>query len=333
MRIVSEFIHKQESSDSIKAENIIFTLLKGGRSQASLYRFSLHDQSFVLRIFAPQANEAIRRHQITLAELASKLDVGPRVLYVDPQLEGLIMEYISGEAVAPTIFEDTDKLSQFAHLLKLLHKSTEMFPIAYSPFARFHEFLSRAPNNTLSEFIEITALMNDLEALLKLCQLPNVPTHLDLNSQNILFSNGRFVLVDWVNGGMSDAFFDLATFAVFHDLNDNQSFEFLRHYFNRTPTDLEWSRFVIIQPIRLFVIAAAYLTTTERSSQEVLELPTFAGFLKENAHGKTNLSHFQIGSIMLKAGIKLIEDQKFKGALKDFATKMTRTSTDFSTRT
>ncbi len=322
MRIISDFIQSIDSSGSLKPEELPCIALKGGRSQAALYRFNAHEHSYVLRLFAPQAKQMARMHQIIIAKQAGKIDVGPKVLFVDPQLEGIIMEFIPGCTVTPAHFEDSDGLANFAHCLKKLHQSSERFPIAYSPFRRFHEFLAKGTQQNLtSQLFEAKAAMEHLEALLQLYPLPNVPTHLDLNSLNIMLVNKQFFLVDWVNGGMSDPYFDLATFAVFQNLNEAQTIAFLQYYFGRSPNQVEWNRFVVTQPIRLFVIAAAFLALSEDvSPPEILELPSLADFLRNYASGNTSLSHRQIGSIMLNAGINLINEQNFLKSFKDLQT-------------
>jgi len=317
-RIVSDFIQTLDFSNSLKPEELTYTVLKGGRSQAAIYRFSIHEHTYVLRLFPPQAKQPARLHQVSMAKQAGKIGAGPKVFFTDPQLEGIIIDYIPGRTVHPMDFEDPDRLAQFACFLRCLHQSSEPFPVAISPFRRFHDFLGRATQyHSHLWFAEVKEIIEKLEAALQLYRVPNVPTHLDLNPLNIMLTKEGFLLVDWVNGGMSDPYFDLAAFSIFHNLNESQSQAFLNHYFDRCPTQTEWSRFVIIQPIRLFVIAAAFLSVSQEDNTiEASGLPTLADFMLENAAGKTDQSCHQIGSIMLNAGLNLIQGKHFQAALK-----------------
>lgn len=57
--------------------------------------------------------------------------------------------------------------------------------------------------------------MEDLETILKLLPVDQVPSYLDLHPLNILLWENRFFLVDWVNGGMSDPYLDLLRLVSF----------------------------------------------------------------------------------------------------------------------
>lgn len=228
-----------------------FEPLQGGASSALLYRFDVSQHSYVLRLFPRQASSITREHQIQLAKLAGSGDFGPKVHFVDHQRRGLIMDFIPGRTVLPSDFEESTSLNAFALFLKRLHQSESPFPIAVSPFKRFRDFYLKTDERL--HFLEIKKLMEELEAVF--CPIKLTPTHLDLHPLNIMRSENRFLLVDWVNGGMSDPFFDLATFSVFHDLDESRQWQFLKSYFEDQPTDWQWHRFIATQPVRLLVIA------------------------------------------------------------------------------
>lgn len=322
-RIILSFIRTADSSSNLNPNELIYGPLKGG-SKANLYHFDLDNGSYVLRLFPPQASRLARMHQIILAKQASKIGVGPKVYFVDPQMEGIVMEFIPGRTVQESDFEDSDYLAIFAKFLKQLHQSEVPFPLACSPFQRFHNFLLKGEQKKLVyplRFSEVKTLMEELEATFQLMPISLIPAHLDLHPLNIMILEKRFLLVDWVNGGMSDPYFDLATFTVFQCLNESQILTFLTHYFGRQPTQLEWNRFIVTQPIRLFVIAAALLTLSADATPSISyheafessELPTIKDFGKDGM----NWPHWQFGLTMLKAGLKIMDQNNFKFALKD----------------
>lgn len=295
-RIVLPFLKLQEPLTDLNPNHLTFTPLKGGGSQAMLYRFDLNKQSYVLRLLPPHADQFTRMHQITLATEAGQTRIGPEIYFVDSQLKGIIMDFIPGRTVQQADFENPNKLTQFAKLLKKLHQSTTKFPIACSPFQRFHDFLLKGIQNTIvysPRFAETITLMKELETTLKLKPIPLVPAHLDLHPLNIMIENDQFLLVDWVNGGISDPYFDLATFTTFLNLNDSQILTFLTQYLERPPTQFERHRFIITKPIRPFVIAAALLTLS------------------------TDKSNIQLGLSMLKTGLTISDQNNFKVALKN----------------
>ena len=45
-------------------------------------------------------------------------------------------------------------------------------------------------------------------------------SHNDVNPGNLLYDEGRLLLVDWDAAGLNDPYFDLATIALFHRMDD-----------------------------------------------------------------------------------------------------------------
>lgn len=307
-RMISAFAEKLGLA-KIDPCNLTYVPLIGGMSKATLYYFDLHERRYVLRLLAPQSN---RPHQILIAQEAGRLGIGPEVHFVDPQLEALIMDFIPGRTVHPSDFVHNDQMIKFAELLRQLHLPSHRFPAARCPFQRFHDFLRKGQEQKLVyplQMAEAKKCMDQIEAILHLHPVSLAPAHLDLNSLNIMLSDDRFFLVDWVNGGMSDPYFDLAIFAVFQGLDAAQTQVFLTHYFGHVPTPFEMSRFVILKPVRLFAIAAAFLDGIERKAL------SFNDFIRLHAEGKAGLPLGQIGMTMLKAGLDLINGGEFKAAL------------------
>jgi len=321
-RVMQPFVTSFDSLSNIDPDNLIYIPLRGGGSKASLYRFDIGQNSYVLRLLPQQASNLTRMHQIILAKQVGKIHIGPEIHFVDSQMEGMIMNFIPGRTVQQKDFKDCDNLSQFAKFLRKLHRSKESFPIACSPFQRFRNFLLKGKQEKItypSRFAELKTLMEELEATLQLSPVLQVPTHLDLHPLNIMLTDQQFFLVDWVNGGICDPYFDLTTFATFQCLDESQTLTFLTHYFERSPTQFEWNRFIITQPIRMFVIAAALLNTSidetrPISYEEALEswkLPSLTDFGKN----VMNEPLWPFGLTMLKAGFQLTDQRNFKVAL------------------
>jgi thiamine kinase-like enzyme len=319
-RTISSFIEKEGFAPVDRLE-LAYIPLAGGMSKATIYRFDLHQRSYVLKLLPPQSSQPDRLHQILLAQEAGRIGIGPEVHFVDPQFEAVIMDFIPGRTVHPIDFENNDQIVKIAAFLRQLHQSSGRFPPARSPFQRFHDFLGKGEDKKLaypSLRAEAKNCMEQVEALLQLHPVSYTPTHLDLNSLNIMLSHDRFFLVDWVNGGMSDPYFDLAIFAVFLGLEEAQTEIFLTHYFAHAPTPFEWSRFAILKPVRLFAIAAAFLSQLpdDRLDKEEDAL-LFSDFILLHAEGKADGPLEKIGMAMLKAGLDLIDGEEFKTALKN----------------
>lgn len=238
----------------------------------------------------------------------------------------LLWDFIPGRTTQLTDFESEDRIAQFADLLKILHQSSGEFPMASSPFRRFHDFLAKGEKNEVpfpSSVLEVRTLMVQIEKILQLYPVPLGPSHLDLSPFNIILTNKSFLLVDWVNGGLSDPYFDLATFSVFHCLVESQMKTFLEHYFGHEPSSLEWKRFIIVLPVRLFVIAVSCLLfPTENATAEYYDriladpdMLSFSDFIQNHSQEGTKWPHWQIGLRMLKAGLDLVRSPEFQTAI------------------
>lgn len=289
--------------------------LIGGKSQATLYRFEMNQHHYVLRLLPPSSKTT---HEIQIAKQAGQIGIAPVVHFADPQLGALIMDFIHGRTVHPLDFTNQVLIMSFAQRLRQLHQATDHFPFAQSPFQRVHQFLIKGEEQKVTyppQMEKAKKSLEEIETVLQLHPVALTPTHLDLNPLNILLANESFFLIDWVNGGLSDPYFDLATFCIFHGLSVEQIKIFLTHYFGREPMPLEWNRFVIVQPVRLFVIAAAFLSILSEVDIHV-EALWLNDFITQHAEGKADLPLRQIGVTMLKAGLDLVEGSDFKQALR-----------------
>ncbi|HEV8051176.1 MAG TPA: phosphotransferase, partial [Parachlamydiaceae bacterium] len=322
LRIMQSFVLNLNLQFNFDSDNLQCIPLKGGGSKAMLYRFDIEQDSYVLRLLPPEANNLTRQHQITLAIQAGKIGVGPQILFVDPHMEAMVMSFISGRTIQKIDTKNEEHLASFAKTLKKLHTSTEKFPIAVSPFKRFHNFVKKGEKEIItypSRFAEVKTLMEELETTFNLNPVALVPCHLDLHPLNILLSNQEFLFVDWVNGGLSDPYFDLTTFSFFQDLSEAQTINFLTNYFERSPNEFEWNRFIVTKPIRLFVIAAALLSSFADKSRPIsyqeammtCTLPLLSDFEKIEKKG----SLWLFGLALLKSGLELIDQANFKAAL------------------
>lgn len=318
--VVSQFIKSLASlPERIQVDQLVYEPLKGGGSAATLYRFDLHKHSYVLRLFPSQASSLTRMHQVMLAKQAGESGFGPKVYFVDAQMNGMVMEFIPGRTVEEADFEDKSNLSRFAIFLKSLHRSKAHFPLAVSPFKRFRDFclkMEQTNNIFPSRFSEVKTLMEDLESIFQSLPVNLVPSHLDLHPLNIMVCKNQFLLVDWVNGGMSDPYFDLATFSVFLGLDEERIKLFLTHYFEHDLTELEWNRFMITQPIRLFVIAAALFSSIPDNSMNEemirnMSLPTLSDFGKKGAIWP----HPLLGASLFQTALTIIDQDQFQSSL------------------
>lgn len=182
--VTSQFLKSLDPSLlNVQMDDLVYEPMKGGGSAATLYRLDLQNHSYVLRLFPLHATPLTRMHQIMLAKEAGEMGFGPKVHFVDSQMNGMIMDFIPGRNVEESDFKDEYNLATFAKFLKCLHYSSANFPIAVSPFKRFRDFYSKMEKTNsvfTSRFSDVKILMEDLEAIFQLLPIKYVPSHLDL---------------------------------------------------------------------------------------------------------------------------------------------------------
>lgn len=206
---------------NLNSHQITLSSLKGGQSAANLYQFDINQNRFILRIPPANASLPTKAHQCFLTKQAGELGIGPKVVYTDPQFNSIILNYIPGKEAQSKDFKNNALLHQMAKTLYHLHHSKSTFPLAVSPFKRFNGFFEKI-NNKNHELKKIKLYIDEIEQTLRFYPISLCPTHLDLHLSNIILKdNNEIFLIDWVNGGMSDPFFDLATFSYFSELNEN----------------------------------------------------------------------------------------------------------------
>lgn len=317
--IISQFAKSGRFLLNRAPNDFICEPMKGGQSVATLFRFQIDNFPYVLRLFPPHAPPITRMHQLTLAKEAGELGFGPKIHFIDSEMNGIIMDFFPGRTIKEADFKDLANLSRFTKFIKHLHCSSAKFPKATSPFKRFFDLclkMKDTDNIKLPQFYEIENLMKNLATIFQLLPIKRVPSHLDLHSQNIMVHENRFMLVDWVNGGISDPFFDLATFSVFHELNGHETNLFLCDYFEREISELEWNRFIVTKPIRLLVVALGLFSVIHNKTQAYeeiarLSLPTLRDFREKGAIWP----HFILGMSMYQSALTIIDQTQFQRSL------------------
>jgi thiamine kinase-like enzyme len=85
-----------------------------------------------------------------------------------------------------------------------------------------------------------------IEAALNRDPFPPRLCHNDLLNANFLDDGGLRIL-DWEYAGMGDATFDLANFAVHHELGPDEQAALLREYYDQPPTRARLARLRLMQ--------------------------------------------------------------------------------------
>lgn len=319
--------------NSINSKDMpILKPLTGGRSGAGIYKFSLNSKDYVLRMFAEMEEVSGREREYKVTKAVGKYGFAPKTYYVDPNYQGMVIEFLPGRTIVPADIYKKGTLASFSVFLKDLHElQINEEVVADSYIQRGQEWLNKArtKNKTLPRVIEDA--VTDFEIISKVIEkLPsNVGLiHNDLISRNIMILPNGFKLVDWPASGYGDIFWDFIDFADFLNLSKEQVKDFFSEYFQRPITQKEWDKFVIMRPIPSIVRAIGGfafmpdLPTDEKfwsdKWQDRESLISFTTLINDFATDKMNVDNPELILVFLKEANRQISSEEFKSIIKKY---------------
>ncbi len=223
-----------------KSSVVDIALLPGGVTNFN-YRVDVDGESFVVRIGAENTPllgiDRSREYQCTVA--ASQTGVGPEVVHFLPDVDVLVTRFITGRS--PTAAE-MGRPEMIERVVESMHRyhGGQAFDGIFLPFrslAQYHSLARRHAASLPGDIDHLYRRLGEIEAAVQRQRAVIRPCHNDLWEPNLI-DDGRFIrIVDWEYAGMGDVYFDLANFAIHHELSDTQDETLLRTYF-REVTDL-----------------------------------------------------------------------------------------------
>ena len=225
-------------------------LLGGGATNHNV-RIDLDDgSSFVLRV-AGRDTELLgidRRAELEATRAAAAVGVGPEVVdFLEP--EGwLVTRFIEGSVAPVERLRSPEGLEEVGRTLRIVHSGPPV-PATFDSFQVVDDYRSTAvergggPPEGVEWLWAIAAAVRARRGAVTPC-----PCHNDLLTGNFIDDGSGLRIVDWEYAGLGDPFFDLANFAVNHELNAEARTALLEAYFRDVPEEapatLELMRFM-----------------------------------------------------------------------------------------
>ncbi|HEX4841003.1 MAG TPA: choline kinase family protein [bacterium] len=216
------------------ASSLAVTALPGGITNLN-YRVVVGGESFVVRIAAPNAAQLgidrQREYHCTVA--ASQTGIGPEVVYFLPDVDVLVTRFIDGRC--PSVAEMV-RPEMMQRLVASMHRYREgpVFEGSFSPFHALTHYrrVARDQGAPLPQDVgPMYRHLAEIEEALRRGRAVIQPCHNDLWEPNLIDDGTVIHIVDWEYAGMGDVHFDLANFAIHHDLTDPQDEELLHSHF------------------------------------------------------------------------------------------------------
>jgi thiamine kinase-like enzyme len=205
----------------------------GGGITNHNFKVSCDGETYVLRIGGKDTDllGIDRRAEYAAARAAAELGVGPEVVaFVEP--EGyLVTRFVEGEPVPPEDMRRPQGLRETGALLRRVHEGPK-FPARFDSFRVVEAYRATAIAHGVrvpADYEAAKARADEIER--QLGPRAEHPCHNDLLNANFIRGEDGIRIVDWEYAGMGDRFFDLANFAVNHDLTADDEAQLLESYF------------------------------------------------------------------------------------------------------
>ncbi len=167
-------------------------------------------------------------HEATLA--AAGLGVAPEVIaFIEP--EGwLVTRFIDGSPIPSERMREQETLSRVAETLQRVHSGPPVSG-SFDSFGVVEDYLAIARSRGASDPPDY-AWAHDLARRIERARSTHDLTlcHNDLLNANFIDDGERIRIVDWEYAGLGDRFFDLANFAINHELDRTEREALLRAY-------------------------------------------------------------------------------------------------------
>jgi thiamine kinase-like enzyme len=210
----------------------VFEPLGGGITNHN-FKVVVDGEAFVLRIGGKDTHllgiDRGGEHEASL--VAARVGVAPEVVrFLEP--EGyLVTRFVGGRPILPEELRRPENLERAARMLRTFHDAEDV-SASFDSFRVVEAYREEAakhgvePPAAYTEAKELAGAIEATRAGAVVC-----PCHNDLLNANFIDDGERLWLVDWEYAGMGDRFFDLANFAVNHELDPVEDGLLLRAYF------------------------------------------------------------------------------------------------------
>ncbi len=301
-------------------------LLAGGLSGSSVYKITIDDQSYLLKL---DPSGDISTAMPGALQLAASAGVAPHLYYRD-KIQGVtISDFIDNKPIRD-VFAPDKLISELALTIKAIHAI---------PFHNSGPNLFETVDRLINRFKQGKILHGPIvdECFYYYALIKNkypckdedkVFSHNDLNPNNILCDGKKIWIIDWDAACLNDRYIDLANTANFFVHTEEQEKAYLGVYFNSDIDDYKMACVYIMRQLCRIVYAMLMFQLCQQGKpaghlhdqeMEGIDLKTFGALM---AAGKLTLADYEgqltYGKALLNEAVYYMRTPRFKASLSQF---------------
>lgn len=229
------------------------------------YVLKSNGEKLVIRVAGVGTDDYInRKAEMQNAKAMSDAGIGPKIYFCEPETGFMVSEFVEGKTMTAEVLKENEKLLQaIAKVLRKCHTSDAMFANDFSPVRRIQQNIAILERKQAIPYYEewkvVYAEFQRLAENMKTQRRELVPCHNDTLAGNFLGDEKCMRMIDWEYSGNNDLYYDLATFSMENELNEEEEKKFLDYYFeerqfeekrfleNKFLTSFYWSVWSLLQ--------------------------------------------------------------------------------------
>src|ERR1700682_4672044 len=219
-----------------RVEDVTVSSLSGGLTNEN-YLVEAGGVRYVMRI--PGTSTELlaidRANEVYNARAAASTGIGPAVLEHIPQLDIMVLEFITGPTMSAPTLQSASMARRMAGSFTRLH-SAPRFLKDFNMFRLIETYLRIVEKHGVqipADYRERLPLVADIERAVRVGALPSVSCHNDLFCENFMDDGRCLRIVDYELSGNNDACFDLGNTAQEASLDDELRAVLCEAYFGR----------------------------------------------------------------------------------------------------
>ena len=282
-----------------RGKDVKVTSLSGGLTNEN-YLVEAGGERYVMRLpgTSTELLSIDRVNEVHNARAAASTGIGPAVLEHVPQVDVMVLEFISGPTMSAKTLQTASMVRRMAESFKRLHAAPR-FLKDFDMFRLIEDYLRIVDEHKVpipADYRAWLPRLGEIERAVRVGLLPSVPCHNDLLCENFIDDGQWLRVVDYELSGNNDACFDLGNTAQEASLDDDLRAVLCEAYFGRLDSrqlarmnlfalmsDVGWTLWGAIQA-RISTLDfdfTDYYTTRWNRALTVMESDRVAAWLRE----------------------------------------------------